>query len=70
MVTDYTTLIDTVKDTAYRLALGIVGDSSMAEDILQDVYERVWRARDTVLQSEHPKAYICRMTHNGNESAA
>ena len=41
MVTDYTTLIDTVKDTAYRLALGIVGDSSMAEDILQDVYERV-----------------------------
>lgn len=64
MVTDYTTLIDTVKDTAYRLALGIVGDSSMAEDILQDVYEKVWRARDAVLQSEHPKAYICRMTHN------
>ena len=62
--TEYTTLIASVKDTAYRLALRIVGDSSMAEDILQDVYERVWRARDAVLHSEHPKAYICRMTHN------
>lgn len=64
MVTDYTALIDSVKDTAYRLALGIVGDNSMAEDILQDVYEKVWRARDTVLRSDHPKAYVCRITHN------
>lgn len=64
MAIDFTTLIDSVKDTAYRLALGIVGDSSTAEDILQDVYEKVWRARDAVLQSEHPKAYVCRITHN------
>lgn len=62
--TEYTSLIASVKDTAYRLALRIVGDSSMAEDVLQDVYEKAWRARDAVLHSEHPKAYICRMTHN------
>ena len=61
---EYTSLIESIKDTAYRLALRIVGDSSLAEDILQDVYERVWRARDTVLQSEHPRAYVCRITHN------
>lgn len=61
---EYTSLIESIKDTAYRLALRIVGDSSLAEDILQDVYERVWRARDTVLQSEHPRAYVCRIAHN------
>lgn len=60
----YTELLLSVRDTVYRLALGIIGDSAMAEDILQDVYEKVWRARDTVLNSEHPKAYICRITHN------
>ena len=62
--TEYTSLIASIKDTAYRLALRIVGDSSMAEDVLQDVYEKVWRARDAVLHSEHPRAYVCRITHN------
>jgi RNA polymerase sigma-70 factor (ECF subfamily) len=61
---EYTSLIASIKDTAYRLALRIVGDSSLAEDILQDVYEKVWRARDAVLHSEHPRAYVCRITHN------
>ena len=31
---------------------------------MQDVFERVWRARDKVLSSNYPKAYICRMAHN------
>ncbi len=61
---EYTSLIASIKDTAYRLALRIVGDSSLAEDILQDVYEKVWMARDAVLHSEHPRAYVCRITHN------
>ena len=61
---EYTSLIASIKDTAYRLALRIVGDSSLAEDILKDVYEKVWRARDAVLHSEHPRAYVCRITHN------
>lgn len=60
----YKELITSIRDTLYRLALSIVVDSATAEDIVQDVSERVWRARDTVLQSEHPKAYICRMAHN------
>lgn len=31
---------------------------------MQDVFERVWRARDKVLSSTYPKAYICRIAHN------
>lgn len=53
-----------VKDTVYRLALRILGDSDMAYDVVQDVYEKVWRARDAIVHSEHPKAYVCRITHN------
>ncbi len=60
----YTELISELKDTIYRLALSLVGDSAEAEDITQDIYERVWRARDAVLSQSHPKAYICRMTRN------
>jgi RNA polymerase sigma-70 factor (ECF subfamily) len=52
------------RDTLYRLTFNICGDSIEAEDIVQDVFERVWRARDKVLSSNYPKAYICRMAHN------
>jgi RNA polymerase sigma-70 factor (ECF subfamily) len=63
-IEEYKELITSIRDTLYRLALSIVVDSATAEDIVQDVSERVWRARDKVLHSEHPKAYICRMAHN------
>lgn len=52
------------RDTLYRLILNICGDGVEAEDIVQDVFEKFWRARDKVLQSSYPKAYICRMAHN------
>lgn len=53
-----------LRDTLYRLALNICGDSAEAEDIVQDLFERVWRARDKVFESAYPRAYICRMAHN------
>lgn len=60
----YTEFILSVKDTIYRLALSIVSSSAEAEDITQDIYERIWRARDKVLNSCYPRAYVCRMTRN------
>jgi RNA polymerase sigma-70 factor (ECF subfamily) len=52
------------RDTLYRLALSICGDSVEAEDIVQDVFEKVWRPRDEILSHTYPKAYICRIAHN------
>lgn len=52
------------RDTLYRLALSICGDSVEAEDVVQDVFERVWRTRDEILSHTYPKAYICRIAHN------
>ena len=62
--TEYITLVTGLKDTLYRLARSIVLDSAEAEDIVQDLFERVWRARDAVLSSDYPRAYLCRMAHN------
>jgi RNA polymerase sigma-70 factor (ECF subfamily) len=61
---NYTKLILGIKDTVFRLALSLVGNRADAEDVAQDVYEKVWRARDTVLSSDYPRAYVCRITHN------
>lgn len=60
----YLELITEVKDTVYRLALNLLAERSEAEDVAQDVYERVWRARDEILRHNYPRAYICRMTRN------
>lgn len=37
----YTSLISNIKDTVYRLALSLVGNTDEAQDIVQDTYERV-----------------------------
>lgn len=60
----YTELVLSTKDTIYRLAKSITGSCVEAEDIVQDIYEKVWRARDAVLNSRYPRAYLCRMTRN------
>ncbi len=62
--TQYIEFFSKHRDTLYRLILNICSDGVEAEDIVQDVFERFWRARDKVLQSSYPKAYICRMAHN------
>lgn len=60
----YKELVTTLRDTLYRLTLSILNNRSESEDVTQDVYERVWRARDTILEQPNPRAYICRMAHN------
>lgn len=61
---EYIEFISGLRDTVYRLARSIITNDVEAEDIVQDIFERVWRARDAVLNSSYPRAYVCRMTHN------
>ena len=60
----YIEFVSEYRDTIYRLVLSICGDSVEAEDIVQDVFERIWRARDKVLDCTYPRAYICQTAHN------
>ena len=60
----YIEFVNSIRNTVYRLARSIITDDVESEDIMQDVFERVWRARDAVLTSQYPRAYVCRMAHN------
>ena len=60
----YNRLIVELRDAIYRMALGILGNSAEAEDVVQDASERAWRARDAVLKSQYPRAYIYRIARN------
>ncbi|MBQ5594410.1 MAG: RNA polymerase sigma factor [Alistipes sp.] len=62
--TQYIEFVSELRNTLYRLALSITSNSAEAEDIVQDVFERIWRARDKVLNSAFPRAYACRIAHN------
>lgn len=62
--TEYIELVARMRDTVYRLARSIMVNDAEAEDITQDVFERVWRLRDAILRSDYPRAYVCRIAHN------
>lgn len=62
--TEYISFVESLKDTVFRLARSIITDCHMAEDITQDVFTRVWQQRERILRSDHPRAYVCRITHN------
>ena len=45
-------------DRIYRLAAQITGSRQDAEDIVQDLYEKLWRKRLVVMTRSNPKGYI------------
>ncbi len=48
----------------FRLALGITGSRTEAEDISQDLYERLWHRRLIVTLHSNPRAYILASARN------
>jgi len=52
------------RDKLYFFILRITHSSEMAEDILQDVFVKIWTNRATLDSIEHFDAYIYRMSQN------
>lgn len=48
----------------YRLSAGITGNRDDAEDIVQELYERLWRKRLVVTAHRNPKGYILASARN------
>jgi RNA polymerase sigma-70 factor (ECF subfamily) len=46
------------------LAVGIVGSRPEAEDIVQELYERLWKRRETIVGYTHSGAYIMASARN------
>lgn len=48
----------------YRIAYGASGSKSEAEDIAQEVFEKLWRLRDSLSAVENDQAYIVTLSKN------
>jgi len=48
----------------YEYALLLTGDESLSEDITQDIFIRLWNAREKLPVIKHFHAYLQRMTRN------
>lgn len=48
-----------------RYAMGIVGDAENAEEVVQDVFLRIWEKRETLEITSSLKSYLFRAVHNG-----
>lgn len=60
----FTTLIDTVRDRLYRLALRMTGDGGEAEDVVQEVIISGWQREQEIVELDNPPAWLLKMTHN------
>lgn len=60
----YDALFREYKDRIYRLALRIVRDSMIAEDVVQEVHVKCWQNRDTLEEISNPGAWIMRVAKN------
>lgn len=50
---------------AVRTAVYILKNSSLAEDVAQNVFLKLWGKRNDLASIENLKSYIARMSHNG-----
>ena len=57
-------IILSLKDNLYRLALSIVHDKAEAEDIVQDVFLKLWSKKDEWNTINNAEAYCYRSTKN------
>lgn len=53
-----------LRDKLYRFALRFVGDPMAAEDIVQEVFLRIWKKREDLTGLERPEAYCMTITRN------
>ncbi len=51
-------------DAVYRLALSIVRDNALAEDIAQDALVKAWLALPTLRSDTSLRSWVLRITHN------
>jgi len=54
---EYNKAVDLWSDRIFGYVLKLVQDTALAEDIVQDVYEKLWKRKEDV-QSEKAKAYL------------
>jgi RNA polymerase sigma-70 factor (ECF subfamily) len=60
----FTALFDAYKDRIYTIALRLTDSPLIAEEIVQDVFLRIWVKRETLAAVDHFRAYLFTATRN------
>ena len=48
----------------FRYAIAVTGDRTDAEDIVQEVFEKLWKIRETMATIENDEAYVVSVARN------
>lgn len=48
----------------YQISFAVTGDREESEDIVQEVYEKLWKIRETLSTVQNDEAYIITVTKN------
>lgn len=60
----FTTLFHQYKDKVYSIAFKITGSASIAEEVVQDVFEKLWTKREALPNVEHFTAWFNTIIRN------
>lgn len=60
---DYHNAVNSFSDGLYRYALKLCRDQDMAQDLVQDAFEKVWIKRETI-DAAKVKSYLFQTVHN------
>lgn len=63
-VETFTREIIPYKNKLYRIALRIVGNNAEAEDVVQEVFIKLWKKKDELHQLKNKEAWCVTMTKN------
>ena len=63
-IDEFNSLVASMKDKMYRLALRMVKNEEEARDIVQEAFIKVWNKREKVGQVENQPAYCMTITRN------
>lgn len=61
---EFKALVLPYKNLLFFVATQIIEDNHEAEDIVQETYLKVWKARSKLAEIDNMKAWLCRITRN------
>jgi len=62
-ITEYNEAVDLWSDRIFGFVLKLVRDKELAEDLVQDVYEKLWKKKD-VVEADKAKSYLYTSAYN------
>lgn len=61
---DFNKIFDSLKDKVFRFARAILADTAEAEDVTQDIFEKLWLNREHSSEYNNMESFLIRSTKN------